>query len=160
VDLSLSAALQAFERLTTAARTTTDSIDRLTAEFDRSLDGLWVTPLVVDWSDEVWPSWDDEPIHPFRRDRNRWTARQYRAECRRWRREHRAWSRRPRKVHVMVTIRASARAVVPDGTVQKFGYVHVMPKDAVVNDPAVLESVYKHIAHKMRAGLARLWEEA
>ena len=156
----LSAALQAFERLTVAARDTTNAIDRLTAEYDRSLDDLWVTPLTVELVDEVWPSWDDEPIHPFRRDRNRWTARQYRAACRRWRREHRAWQRRPRKVHVMVAIRAEARALGRDGTEQKFGYLHVMPRDVLVTDPAVLDSVYKHITHRMRAALARHWEEA
>lgn len=126
----------------------------------RAVDDLWVSPMTLEHTEEHWPSHDHEPRHPRRRAHGL-TARQYRAACRAWRREHRAWRRRqPAPPFVMVVIRAEARALTRDGTVQKFAHVQAVTKRLALEEPAILERTIKHMAHEMRAALVRHWEEA
>ena len=126
----------------------------------RQFDDLWVTPITLEHTEEHWPRCDIEPRHPYRRDGNQWTAREYRAMCRRWRREHRAWRRRqPLPPTVMVVIRAEARAVCRDGVVRKFGHTQTLTRDLFITEPAIVELVKTRMIRELRAALVRHWEE-
>jgi len=160
VHSSFQAALRAFEQLHTVSHPASIRVRDLAESLERATDELWLEPFTGDYEEEVWPSCDMEPPHPRRRDVSRWTAREYRAQCRRWRREHRAWRRRPKATPtVMLRLRIEGVGLIPDGSFQRFVVQRVILKSLLATDPDVVDWTIKHMRHQLRTALLRHWEE-